>query len=139
MTKSASRKKGGRLPRADRPAIPDRAFYVSFVLVTAFIAFLAMITIDPGAWRYALIICAACFVITANYYAWQTCRGARLSGLKAALARVPLRPAGYGTRHGRPIGAAHDRPEAKQALAVSAIVSVVLLGALGAVLFVWLG
>jgi hypothetical protein len=54
-------------------------------------------------------------------------RGRSLPPWRQALARLPLRFAGYGTKGGKPVEAAHDQPIAKTVIIASLVITVVLL------------
>ncbi len=128
MTKSASRgrSKKSSTSRPARRAVPDGGVYIAFVLGGAF-AMLLWLIASPGTWRSGLIgyIIALAFLVNLN--GWRAYRGRHLSGWQLALARLPLRCVGYGTKGGRPIEAAHGAPSVQMILFVSLATSAVII------------
>ena len=61
-------------------------------------------------------------------------RGKRMANWQQALARLPLRFAGYGTKHGKPLAAAHNAAAARKMIAISIVVSVLVLAGLALLL-----
>jgi hypothetical protein len=106
----------------------DQAIYLGLGLVGGFLVILVWLLTDARYWREVLLgyLIAVGWLI--NLYTFQVYRGVHLPNWKQALARVPLRFAGYGTRDGKPLDAARNQPNAKLALLVSiaACVAVVL-------------
>ena len=70
----------------------------------------------------------------AHTSAWAAYRGRRTANWRQALARLPLRCAGFGTESGKPLEAAHNAPAAKKTILTSGIVTVAILGALAVLL-----
>ncbi len=128
MTKSASRgrSKKSSTSRPARRTVPDGGVYIAFVLGGAFALLLWSIA-DSDSWASGLIgyIIALAFLVNLN--GWRAYRGSHLSGWQQALARLPLRCVGYGTKSGRPIEAAHGAPSVQMILFVSLAVSAVII------------
>ncbi len=82
---------------------------------------------DQDSWRSGLIgyIIALAFLVNLN--GWRAYLGRHLSGWQQALARLPLRCVGYGTKGGRPIEAAHGAPSVQMILFVSLAASAVII------------
>jgi len=121
------RKKGAH---ADvRRTTSDRAIYIGLLIIGGFIVFLGLL-LSAGdgslagwfAFGYLLLI-----AWVANTAAFAAYRGRALSPWRQALARLPLRCAGFGTRGGKPLSAAHDAPAARKMVIVSVVVSIVVL------------
>ena len=70
-----------------------------------------------------------------NLYTWRVYFGARLAPWKQSLARLTLRWAGYGTKKGRPLEAAHGSRPAKIMLILTMVTSVVVIVALAWLLY----
>ncbi len=112
--------KGGSRKSSSRPTNLDGGVYIGILMIGAFGIGLMSIFLDSGdAWKQGLIgwVIAVGFLV--NFYAWQVCAGKTITGWKQSLARLPLRCAGYGTRGGKPLAAAHGSDRAKMMLFVS--------------------
>jgi hypothetical protein len=139
MTRTAARKKPKRHPvRARRPPrkpITDRAVYIGIVVVGLFIVLLGALFAGPEIWPAILVGYLAMVAWHINASAFRAYRGRSLADWQQSLARIPLRPVGYGTREGKPIEAAHDHPETLKAVRISIAVSVAIVAA--AAVFAW--
>ncbi len=111
-----------------RQGAPDGAIYLGILMIGAFGVFLWHIM--GGEWQHALVGFTIAVAVLVNLYTWRVCRGQSVLPWQAALARLPLRCAGYGTKGGKPIEAAHGSDRAKimlyLSIATSAVVIVVL-------------
>jgi len=140
MSKTSARRhrKRSLAPKTKPPKpVSDRVVYMLLALVGFFsIALFWMFTSDSSVpyWRPLALgyITAIAFLI--NFYTFQIYRGRHLENWKQALARVPLRFAGYGTKDGKPLEAAHDHPETRMALLMSILISAAILVGLGLLL-----
>jgi hypothetical protein len=125
-----SRKKkriaGPRKPPAVKP-MTDRAVYLGIGIVGFFIVMLVFLFTDGEYWRPVALgyLIAVAYLI--NYYVFQVYRGKHIEHWQQSLARVPLRPVGYGTKGGKPLEAAHHHQETKKALLVSIAVSAAIV------------
>lgn len=131
MTKAAQRsrrrqKAGQHLDRSPRPRISDATLFLGFAIIGAF-AVLVLSLATGVEWPQIALGYVAAIAILINLYAFRAYRGGRLEGWQQALARVPLRFVGYGSRGGKPLEAAHDHPETRKALIVSVVVSGIVL------------
>ncbi|MEE8155407.1 MAG: hypothetical protein V3T53_10695 [Phycisphaerales bacterium] len=106
--------------------MPDGGVYIAFAIGGAFAMLLWWIA-SPDTWRSGLIgyIIALAFLVNLN--GWRAYRGRHLSGWQLALARLPLRCVGYGTKGGRPIEAAHGASSVQMILFVSLATSAVTI------------
>lgn len=130
MTRTAERRKkkkqvaGPRKPHAPKP-MTDRAIYLGFLIVGFFVVALAWLFFDGQKQYWGVIalgyVAAVAYLV--NFYTFQVYRGKHLDNWQQALARLPLRFVGYGTKGGKPLEAAHDHEETKKALFVSIAVS----------------
>ena len=75
-----------------------------------------------------------CSARKTNTAAISVYRGGTLPPWRQALARLPLRCAGYGTKGGKPVEAAHDAPGAKKMIIASVVFSIIALLVLAYVL-----
>ena len=73
----------------------------------------------------------ALLILNINFSGWDIVRGKHISDWKQALAKLPLRFAGYGTTNGKPLESARDQPAAKKTMVLCGVISVVLVAALG--------
>lgn len=114
---------------APAPRNNDRGVYVAFVLVGLFIAFLAFLMFAEN-WRPIVLGYCAAIGVLIHIYAFAAYRGGQLAGWKQSLARVALRPAGFGRKGGKPLEAAHNAPEAIKAITISLVITVIIIAAL---------
>ena len=105
----------------------DRAIYLGFAIVGLFIVVLSWLFTDGRYWNVVALGYVAAVAYLIHFYTFQAYRGRHLDNWQQALARVPLRFVGYGTKGGRPLEAAHDHAETKKALGLSVAVSLALL------------
>ncbi len=109
---------------------PDGAVYIGLLMIGLFGVWLWTIAArDPDSWKHGLLGYLIAMAVLLNLYTWRACRGKHLVAWQRALARLPLRLAGYGSRGGRPLEAAHGSPRAMMMLYVSiATCAVVIAG-----------
>ncbi len=110
-----------------RPAQRDNdvAVYVGLFMIGLFSV--ALIGVWYGTWQIPTVgyIIAICFLV--NLYGWRAYLGSTLAGWQRSLAKIPLRFAGYGTRHGHALAAAKHQSQARMVLFVCLAVSVVII------------
>jgi hypothetical protein len=127
-----SHHKGGSRKPATRRGAPDGAVYIALVMIGVFAVWLWSIVSgdDDKAWKHATLVYVIIVLVLVNLCTWQVYFGKRIANWKQSLARLAYRWAGYGTRHGKPLEAAHgSRPAAIMLLltmATSVVVVVVL-------------
>lgn len=129
MSKAHHHKAHKPVARKPPPSNLDGGVYIGILMIGGFGIWLVTIWAGPEAWKQGLLgyVIAVGFLV--NFYAWQVCAGRTIAGWKQSLARLPLRCAGYGTRNGKPLSAAHGSDRAKMMLYVSiATTFVVVLG-----------
>lgn len=134
MSKPSSKSKRRSIADESRtkPA-SDRTIYIGFIVIGAFIAFLAAILTDGVYWPHACVAYLAIVAFFVHHCAMAIYRGRHdLAGWERALARLPLRCAGYGAAGGKPIEASHGDPRARRMIITSAVISIVIIGALAA-------
>ena len=133
--KSGSRKHTARAP-APRPGAPDGAVYIGVIMIAAFAVWMwTIFAPGPDSWKHALLVCTVIVLALVNLYTLRVYFGARLAPWKQSLARLSLRWAGYGTRKGRPLEAAHGSRAAKIMLILTMVTSVVVIVALAWLLY----
>jgi hypothetical protein len=134
--KPAARKPAARAPSGRRGA-PDGAVYIGLVMIGVFGVWLWSIltpeTVDS--WKHALLVYLIIVLALVNLSTWRVYFGGRLANWQKSLARLSLRWAGYGTRGGRPLAAAHGSRSAKVMLLLAMVTSVVVIVALAWLLF----
>ena len=135
MTKRPGKHAHGKHGPDDAPRrTADYQIYVGLLLILALAVFLTWLVLGGQHLGGIVLFYAAMLIGLVNLNAWRACAGRALAPWQQALARVPLRFAGYGTKQGRPLAAAHGSPAARRAVVVSIVLSVVLLAGLAVVL-----
>jgi hypothetical protein len=82
------------------------------------------------AWKHGLLVYVIVVLALVNLYTWRVYFGGRLARWQQSLARLSLRWAGFGTRGGRPLEAAHGSRRAGVMLILTMVTSVVIIVAL---------
>ncbi len=128
MSKSHSRSSGRRSSRrrdGSRKA-PDRTIYLGLALIGAFALAIGFL-ISPDNFRTTIVgFLIAAFGLV-NFYSWRAFLGASQANWQNALARIPLRFAGYGVRGGKPVEAAAGAADARSVLLVFLAVSIIIV------------
>lgn len=112
----------------------DRSVYLGALIVGFFVVMLGWLLSEGSFWRQVALGYLVLLILNVNFAGWDIVRGKKISDWKQALAKIPLRFAGYGTRDGKPLETAHDQPAAKKTMITFGIVSVLLVAGLGALL-----
>ncbi len=119
-------------PRTTRTAgtgTLDGGVYIGLVMIGVFgIGLFSILSSENAdAWKQGVLgyVIAVAFLV--NLYTWRVCAGKTLAGWQQSLARLPLRCAGFGTRGGKPLAAAHGSDRAKMMLFVSIATSAVVI------------
>jgi hypothetical protein len=132
MSKTAAkahRKKTTRRPET-RPITSDRSIYIGFIIIGAAIVTIVFLLTEGGTSGEVALGYLVAMALLVNLYAIRAYRGARMVGWQKALARLPLRFAGFGSRHGKPLEAAHGAAKARTTIIISVIISLVILAVL---------
>jgi hypothetical protein len=116
--------------RAARRPTSDRSIYLGLLIIGAGVVIVAWLLTHGAWWHPVALAYLAALALLMNLYAFNAYRGRPMANWKKALARLPLRFVGYGTRHGKPLSAAHNSARAKKATLVSVAVSVIVLALL---------
>lgn len=111
------------------PRSNDKAVYGAFVIVGVFIAFLLWLMF-PNMWKPITLGYIAAIAFLINSYAISAYQGKHLAGWKQALARIPLRPVGFGRKGAKPLEAAHNAPQAKSAIVLSVVITLLVIAGL---------
>jgi hypothetical protein len=123
---SSSKKKQREDIRARRPA-SDRTVYAALIIIGTFAVLLA-IPLTGGKQVGAIAVgYVAAMAWLVNQNAFRAYRGMHLANWQAALARLPLRCAGFGAKGHKPLEAAKGQPAARTWLMVSIVVSILLV------------
>jgi hypothetical protein len=125
---AASKKRKDSRPAAARSA--DKAIYAGFIMIGVFLTLLSFPLFD-GQWRWPMLGYIALVALLINLHTFRAYLGRELAGWQKALARLPMRCVGYGTRGGKPLEAAHGQPDAKRMMLMTLVFSLVLIAALG--------
>lgn len=126
-----------RVKPAAKP-MSDRAVYLGAVIVGFFVVMIGWLLSEGLFWRQTTLGYLALVMLNVNFAGWDICRGKRLSEWKRSLAKIPLRFAGYGTKNGKPLEAAHHQPVARRAMLAFGAISVLIVAGAAFVLL-WLG
>ncbi len=143
MSKSHHRrtKSHERHARKSRAGQFDGGVYLACVFFWAVIVTFTFLITQGD--REAVGLCTVGYLmilaLLVNGSAFRAYQGRPLTSWRAALARIPLRPAGFGGRNGRPIEAAHEADGARIAIMVSIAVSAVILAVMAFLLVPGLG
>jgi FlaA1/EpsC-like NDP-sugar epimerase len=108
----------------------DRTIYIGIVAITLFAMFLIALLIGPEQWPVTALAAVIVLSWLVNWHAFLAVRGTHMAHWKQALARLPLRCAGYGSKGGRPLDAAHNEPQAMKMVIISTVTSVVIIAVL---------
>ena len=115
----------------------DRTIYAGLILIGFFVVAFGWLLFPDNGWLSAgvtAVIYVAIIAYLVNIHTWHVYRGRHLGNLSQSLARIPLRFVGYGTRDGKPLEAAHDHAEARNALMMSVLVSLLIVAGLALLL-----
>ncbi len=126
-----SRTRGRRKRVAQAKASDGSVYFVLAIIGVAIVA--VAFLLEEGRGRLVGPVAVGyCAVMGwfAHTSAWAAYRGKRTANWRQALARLPLRCAGFGTKSGKPLEAAHNAPAARKTIIASGIVTIVILGAL---------
>ena len=104
----------------------DAAVWIAIVMGGVF-AMVLWYLVSSETWRHGLVGYLIAVAVLVNYYAWRVSAGRSLRGWQRAMARLPLRWVGYGTRNGKPLDAAKGSPRARLMILVSIAASTVLI------------
>lgn len=136
MTKSHARKGSSRAQAARRPATPDGAVYIVVTMIGVFGIWLwAILVPEADSWKHGLLGYVIAILALINLYSWRVYLGRHVLGWQQSLARLVLRWAGYGTRSGRPLEAAHGSQRARMMLLVGLSASALVIAGLTVLLY----
>lgn len=130
MSKSSGTR--GRRKQAAGAQTSDGAVYFVLALIGGAIVAVAFLLEEGRGQLVGPVAVGYCAVMGwfAHNSAWAAYRGRRMANWRQALARLILRCAGFGTKSGKPLEAAHNVPAAKKTIIGSGIATIVILGAL---------
>lgn len=116
---------GGDRPARRGEGIGDGAVYFLFVTLGVCIGFFAWLIAGGSAvpWIVGYVLAVLWLL---NMSVVKAYRGGSMAPWQKSLARLPLRPAGFGVRGGKPVEAAHGEPVVRTALITTACVSVAI-------------
>ncbi len=102
----------------------DSSIYLGLLIIGAFVVLLVSLLTGGEHWGTIALGFAAAIAYLTNFYAIRAYLGKPLLNWQQALARLPLRCAGYGTKHGKPLEAAHKSERAKMMILMSIAASI---------------
>lgn len=116
---------GDGRPARRGEGIGDGAVYFLFVTLGVCIGFFAWLIAGGSAvpWIVGYVLAVLWLL---NMSVVKAYRGGSMAPWQKSLARLPLRPAGFGVRGGKPVEAAHGEPVVRTALITTACVSVAI-------------
>jgi hypothetical protein len=131
MSKTAQQRK----QKSKRPASGARAtrindvnIYIGFIVIGGFVWVLAyLLNHDQAFWGAVTLGYVIAIAFLTNLYAFGAYQGKRLANWQQSLARLPLRFAGYGTKGGKALAAAHNADRARSMVILSVLVSVAIV------------
>lgn len=109
----------------------EKAIYGGVVVIGFFAVMIAVLFTQMEYWALFSVGYLAVIAYLIHINVWHVYRARHLADWQQALAKIPLRFVGYGTKDGKPLEAAHDHPETLRAFIVSLLISIVILGLLG--------
>ena len=112
------------------PPTRDRTIYLGLAIIGLCVTVFGMLVSGRAGWMYYLLAYVAIVLWFMNTGALRIYHGEKVGNMQKALARIPLRPTGYGHPDHHPVEAARNEPAAMKAVVVSSIVSIVFLAAL---------
>ncbi len=130
MTRSSKTRRARRRKHAKSDAAApnrDGAVYGSLILIGLFVTALGFLLSGGHYWAHTAIGFVTLMVVLINAFATRAFMGGRLMAWQQSLARVPLRPAGYGRKGGKPLEAAHGQSDARSALITGVVVSLLVV------------
>ncbi len=127
---------GKRHRHKAKPARPtsrlarDGTIYLGLVIIGGAVVVLGFLL--AGGWRTPLtgglaVGYLALMAWLTNHSAYRAYRGQPMANWKRALARLPMRCAGFGVKGGKPLEAAHGAASALRMIVISAVFSVLVL------------
>ncbi len=129
-------KSSGKKPRkqssgnaSPRRVTKDRSIYLGLAFIGVILVLLVWLFTD-GHWREMTLGYLFAIAWLTNLYAFNAYAGKSLAQWQQALARLPLRCAGYGSKHGKPLEAAHRASSALRMIWTSIVISIVVLAGL---------
>ena len=105
---------------------PDGAVYAGLVMIGVFALGLWYLA-SSDTWKQGVVGYVIALAVLTNLAAWRACWGRPLSVWQGSLARLVLRCAGFGTKKGRPVEAAHGSVRARSMFFLSIATSVVVV------------
>jgi hypothetical protein len=116
---------GDGRPARRGEGIGDGAVYFLFVTLGVCIGFFAWLIAGGSAvpWVVGYVLAVLWLL---NMSVVKAYRGGSMAPWQKSLARLPLRPAGFGVRGGKPVEAAHGEPVVRTALITTACVSLAI-------------
>jgi hypothetical protein len=104
----------------------DVTIYAGLFVIGLFATALGFL-LWPHHWRWVVVAYVALMAWLVNLSAIAVYRNRPLPSWRMSLARVALRPAGFGGPEGKPLTTAHGTAPARTAIAVCAVVSVIVV------------
>ncbi len=113
----------------------DGAVYLGAIIVGLFVVGLCGAATEATYWPHFAVGYLALLLYATVMAGWSIYRAKHISDWRQSLAKLPLRPAGYGTKRGKALEAAHGQPAVRTAMIAFTIASIVIVGALGYIVF----
>jgi hypothetical protein len=126
---------GEERPKPATPPMSDAAVYFIAFIVGGFTIMLGGLMTDATYWPHFGLLYLALLLYTTIMAGWSVYRARHIADWRQSLAKVPLAPVGYGTKRGKPLEAAHGQPQARTAMTVFTIASIILVAGLALLIF----
>lgn len=132
---------GERRPKPARQPISDRVVYLLAVLIGFFSVIIAgLLTADAARnyWPYFTLFYLALLLYGINTAGWRIYAAKHIPDWQQSLAKLPLTLAGYGSRSGKALEAAHGQAAVRKTLILFGIGSVIVFAAVTLLLMRWM-
>ncbi len=132
MTKTAAKKHRKRRQKSEKAAARrsnDRGVLGAMLLVVGFILVLWFFIANES-FPHAIIGAAVAVLGWINYVAFRIYLGSKVADWQRPLAKIPLQFAGYGSEEGKPLEAAKGQSNARNAILIFLLASVLFIVAL---------
>ena len=113
----------------------DRAIYLSALVVGLFVILVGSLLVGEGQyWQYFVLGYLALLLYVINMAGWRIYQAKHIAGWRQSLGKLPLITAGYGSKSGKALEAAHGQPAVRKAMIICGLVSIAVLALLAVVL-----
>ena len=108
----------------------DRSVYLGALIIGLFVIILGGLLSEASYWPHFAVGYLAVLLYQINAAGWSAYRGKPMPDWKHSLAKLPLRGAGFGSKTGKPVEAAHGQPAVRTALITFGVISLIVIAGL---------